>query len=83
MHAWGVGLGVRAVEDILVQLSCKVTSEAMDLRLFLSNLEGNSVEHLHALLVSLWQFSILFSVWIGTVSEGKHWLRFIPTRIVG
>lgn len=53
MHAWGVLLGVGAVEDVLVELSGEVAPETMDLAEVLLHCEAHAIILLHARALTL------------------------------
>ena len=48
VHAWGVLDGICAVKNFLVELSCEVTCESMELTLLLGDFEHYAIKLLHA-----------------------------------
>ena len=74
-----MSLWIGAIEYILVQFSCEVSCESMDLRLLLLHCECDSIEHFHRLLVVLWQFLVFLSVRVWNVSKCEYWLGLVTT----
>jgi hypothetical protein len=83
MHARGVHTWVRAIEDILVELSCEVTSETMNFSLILLHSEDYFIEFLHACTLALtiprYVFIdlFIFSLRVRQVSECKYLLGLL------
>lgn len=76
MHARSVSCWVSAVKDVLVELSCEVACEPMDLTLILTNSENLPVVLLHSLAFVLRNLLQLGIVRVRNVPEGEHFLSF-------
>lgn len=81
VHSWCVLLRLDAVEDFLVQLCSEVPSKSMQFRLCLLHDEALTIIHSKVLITSLRQFLKFFLVRVRQVSESKHVLWVITTRI--
>ena len=83
LHTRGVLARIDAVEDILVQLSSEITSEAMELLLSLFDHKVETAILPHALGGSLGQGLEFLSIGVGQMAEGKDVLALKAARVGG
>ena len=83
VHFGSMSRRISAIENILVELSCKITSKSMNLGRIYLHFEFKSIKHLHTLFTILLQIFVFFGIWVRTMSKSKYRSWLITTGEVG
>ena len=85
LHTWGMLARVNAIEDILVELCCKVASKAMYFGLGFLHSEIDTAIFPERLVLSLRQVLELINIGVRQVSKSEHilasWATGIASRV--